>query len=250
MHDIPTIGQPQESRLTPTHAAILRLKSISRRFALGHTTVEALRQVSLDIYRSEMVALWGPSGSGKSTLLNMMGLIDSPDTGQVLFDGQDARGLGDDALSDYRNCKIGFVFQNFNLIPVMNALENVMLPLQLQGHPAAVARAKAGALIDAVGLGPMLTMRPDRLSGGQRQRVAIARALVINPMLVIADEPTANLDSENSHAIIDLMQRMNRETGVTFIFSTHDQRLLDRIPRHLHLHDGQLVADKALRAAA
>ncbi|WP_310452578.1 ABC transporter ATP-binding protein [Sulfuritalea sp.] len=228
--------------------SIVRLVGVSRSFALGHTTVHALKDISVEIGQGEMVAIWGPSGSGKSTLLNMIGLIDHPDAGAIAFDDLDVRSLSDDALSDCRNRKIGFVFQNFNLIPVMSALENVMLPLQLQlqGMADAVARRIAANWLGKVGLGSLMEMRPDRLSGGQRQRVAIARALAIDPILVIADEPTANLDSENSRAVIDLMQRMNKETGVTFIFSTHDQRLLDRVPRHLLLKDGMLAGDGRL----
>lgn len=229
---------------------MVRLVAVSRSFALDHTTVHALRQVTLAIGRGEMVALWGPSGSGKSTLLNLVGLVDAPDTGEVIFDGQDASRLSDDELSHCRNRKIGFVFQNFNLVPVMNTLENVMLPLQLAGRSGGAARSRALALLDAVGLAALAQMRPDRLSGGQRQRVAIARALALEPMLVIADEPTANLDSENSQAIIDLMHRMNRETGATFIFSTHDQRLLDRVPRHLRIQDGKIVADQPVGLGA
>lgn len=223
--------------------SIIRLAGVSRSFALGHTTVHALKGISVEIGQGEMVAIWGPSGSGKSTLLNIIGLIDHPDAGEVVFDGVDVRSLSDDALSDCRNRKIGFVFQNFNLIPVMSALENVMLPLQLQGMTDAAARGSAANWLDKVGLGSLMKMRPDRLSGGQRQRVAIARALAIDPVLVLADEPTANLDSENSRAVIDLMHRMNKETGVTFVFSTHDQRLLDRVPRHLLLKDGRLAGD-------
>ncbi len=222
---------------------IVGLAGVSRSFALGHTTVHALKNISLEIGQAEMVAIWGPSGSGKSTLLNMIGLVDRPDQGKLLFDGVDASGLSDDALSDCRNRKIGFVFQNFNLIPVMNALENVMLPLQLQGMAETASKKIAASWLEKVELGSLMKMRPDRLSGGQRQRVAIARALAIDPVLVLADEPTANLDSENSRSVIDLMHRMNRETGVTFVFSTHDQRLLDRVQRHVLLRDGMLAGD-------
>ncbi len=229
--------------------SIIRLTDVSRSFALGHTAVHALKDISVEIGQGEMVAIWGPSGSGKSTLLNMVGLIDRPDAGKVVFDGVDVRSLSDDALSDCRSRKIGFVFQNFNLIPVMSALENVMLPLQLQGMPDAAARMNATNWLERVGLGALMKMRPDRLSGGQRQRVAIARALVIAPALVIADEPTANLDSENSRSVIDLMHQMNKETGVTFVFSTHDQRLLDRVPRHVLLKDGMLAGDSRQGAA-
>jgi putative ABC transport system ATP-binding protein len=235
------LERPYPTRLRAKN--IVTLANVTRSFALGHTTVHALRGISVEIGEAEMVAIWGPSGSGKSTLLNMIGLIDHPDAGEIMFDGVDVRNLSDDALSDCRNHKIGFIFQNFNLIPVMSALENVVLPLQLQGMTDLAARSSAMNWLDKVGLASMMKMRPDRLSGGQRQRVAIARALAIGPALVIADEPTANLDSESSRSVIDLMHRMNKETGVTFVFATHDQRLLDRVPRHLLLKDGLLVGD-------
>lgn len=233
-----------EQARRPAGESVISLKEVSRTFALGQTRVPALKAVSVEIGRQEMVAIWGPSGSGKSTLLNMIGLIDRPDAGSVVFEGVDVRSLDDDALSDCRSRKIGIVFQNFNLIPVMSALENVMLPLQLQGMKEAAARATAANWLALVGLEALLKMRPERLSGGQRQRVAIARALAIEPTLVVADEPTANLDSENSHSVIELMRRMNRETGITFIFSTHDSRLLDRVPRHVQLKDGVIADDR------
>jgi putative ABC transport system ATP-binding protein len=151
--------------------------------------------------------------------------------------------MPDDALADCRNRSIGFVFQNFNLVPVLTAVENVMLPLQIQGHGDGAAAARARDWLDRVGLASFAAFRPDKLSGGQRQRVAIARALVTCPMLVIADEPTANLDSHNSRAVIDLMQQLSVETGVTCVFSTHDPRLLEHVPRHVRLVDGQIESD-------
>lgn len=246
MHTLSVVQQSQPASRTARAKNIIRLANVSRSFALGHTTVRALNNIGVEIGQGEMVAIWGPSGSGKSTLLNMIGLIDHPDSGTIVFDGTDVGSLTDDQLSECRNKKIGFVFQNFNLIPVMSALENVMLPLQLQGMADAAARKIAASWLERVGLGALLKMRPDRLSGGQRQRVAIARALAIKPALVIADEPTANLDSENSRSVIDLMHEMNQETGVTFVFSTHDQRLLDRVPRHLQLEDGVICGDTRL----
>jgi putative ABC transport system ATP-binding protein len=222
---------------------LFELTDIHRNFALGQTTVQALRGVDLTIQRGESVAIWGPSGSGKSTLLNLLGLIDGPDQGTVRFEGQDVRALSDDALTDCRNRKIGFVFQSFNLVPVLTALENVLLPLQIQGLEARAARARAGEWLERVGLERFRDFRPDKLSGGQRQRVAIARALVGGPALVIADEPTANLDSENSRAVIDLLQEMNAETGVTCVFSTHDPRLLEHVPRKVRLVDGRIAPE-------
>ena len=223
--------------------ALFELTNIQRHFALGATTVQALRGVDVSVARGESVAIWGPSGSGKSTLLNLLGLIDAPSDGTLHFDGQDVSKLSDNDLTDCRNRKIGFVFQGFNLVPVLTALENVMLPLQIRGIAGGVAKRRAAEWLAHVGLESFAAFRPDKLSGGQRQRVAIARALVTEPMLVIADEPTANLDSENSRAIIDLLQKMNAETGVTCVFSTHDQRLLDHVPRHVQLVDGRIESD-------
>lgn len=222
---------------------LFHLSKVRRHFALGETVVHALRGIELRIDRGESVAIWGPSGSGKSSLLNLLGLIDSPDQGKLFFDGEDVHALSDDALTDCRNRKIGFVFQSFNLLPVLTALENVMLPLQIRGVATTIARKRAGECLAQVGLAQCMVHRPDTLSGGQRQRVAIARALVIEPMLVIADEPTANLDSENSRAVVDLLQTLNRDTGVTCIFSTHDPRLLAHVPRHVRLADGQIESD-------
>lgn len=222
---------------------LLELSGIEREFALGQTHIRALRGIDLQVQRGEFVAIWGPSGSGKSTLLNLLGLIDAADRGRLKFEGQDVSTLSDDALSDCRNQKIGFVFQSFNLIPVLTAAENVMLPLQVQGVPAAQARQRALTWLGKVGLGEFAAFRPDRLSGGQRQRVAIARALVGEPRLLIADEPTANLDSRTSHEVIDLIEALNHETGVTCIFTTHDPRLLSRVPRQLKLEDGLISTD-------
>lgn len=223
---------------------ILKLRNIRRRFMLGETSIDALHSISLDIHAGEFLAVWGPSGSGKSTLMNIIGLIDAPTEGEVCFDGQDTHVLKDDALTDFRGEKIGFVFQNFNLVPVLSALENVMLPLQIQGVAENVARERAAAALVDVGLERFKNSLPDKLSGGQRQRVAIARALVVNPKLVIADEPTANLDSENSRMVVDLMREMNRSRKVTFVFTTHDPRLLEHVDRKILLRDGNIESDE------
>lgn len=229
----------------PTSASpLLRLTDIRRRFHLGETVVEALGGVSLDIQAGEFLAVWGPSGSGKSTLMNMLGLIDQPTSGTVRFDGADVGALSDDALTDFRGRRIGFVFQSFNLVPVLSALENVALPLQIQGVDKAAALARARAGLEEVGLAEFTATRPDKLSGGQRQRVAIARALATRPGMVIADEPTANLDSDNSRMVVDLMRRMNRAHGVTFVFTTHDPRLLEHVDRKLLLRDGRIESDE------
>ncbi|MDD4965166.1 MAG: ABC transporter ATP-binding protein [Gallionella sp.] len=224
--------------------ALLQLREVRRRFMLGETAIDALHSVSLDIHAGEFLAVWGPSGSGKSTLMNLIGLIDSPTSGEIYFDGQDISTLDDDALTAFRGQKIGFVFQSFNLVPVLSALENVMLPLQIRGVNEAEARSRAATALAEVGLEKFVSSRPDKLSGGQRQRVAIARALVVSPKLVIADEPTANLDSENSRIIVDLMREMNRAKGVTFVFTTHDPRLLDHVDRKILLRDGAIESDE------
>jgi putative ABC transport system ATP-binding protein len=227
--------------------AMLKLSQVRRRFMLGDSAIDALNSISLDIHAGEFLAVWGPSGSGKSTLMNLIGLIDAPTAGTILFDGQDTRQLDDNALTEFRGKKIGFVFQSFNLVPVLSAVENVMLPLQIRGVAEAEARTRALAALEDVGLEKFIGSRPDKLSGGQRQRVAIARALVIQPLLVIADEPTANLDSENSRLIVELMREMNRAKGVTFVFTTHDPRLLDHVDRKILLRDGNIETDEVLQ---
>jgi putative ABC transport system ATP-binding protein len=223
---------------------LIQLQDVGRRFRLGATHVDALAGVSLRIAAGEFLAVWGPSGSGKSTLMNLIGLIDAPSTGRVYFEGADTGSLDDDALTDFRGRRIGFVFQSFNLVPVLSALENVMLPLRIHGAAEARAREQARRTLVEVGLERFLTARPDQLSGGQRQRVAIARALAVRPSLVIADEPTANLDSENSHMVVELMRAMNRAHGVTFVFTTHDPRLLEHVERKVLLRDGRIERDE------
>lgn len=222
---------------------LLELEDVCRSFALGKTEVPALRSVNLRIGIGEKVAIWGPSGSGKSTLLNLLGLIDRPDAGEVRFDGHAVSTLDDDALAAHRACGIGFVFQSFHLVPVFTALENVMLPLVVQGRPRAEAAELAAARLDQVGMSGHLRQRPDQLSGGQRQRVAIARALVGEPRLVIADEPTANLDTENSDRVLDLLFELGQRQEFTCIFATHDPRLMKRARRHILLRDGRIVSD-------
>src|SRR5512140_1405350 len=224
--------------------ALIRLENVTRTYRLGETTVPALRGVSLDLHPGEFTALVGPSGSGKSTLLNLVGCIDEPDTGKVSVEGVDVSSLSDDARSRLRNRKIGFIFQSFNLVPVLDARENVELPLLLQDVAAAERRARVDQAIADVGLEEFAHHPPDKLSGGQRQRVAIARALVTRPLLVLADEPTANLDSETARRILDLMLDLNLRRGVTFLFSTHDEKLMARVGRRLHLRDGRLVDDR------
>jgi putative ABC transport system ATP-binding protein len=224
--------------------ALIRLEDVTRTYHLGETLVPAVRGVTLELHRGELTALVGPSGSGKSTVLNLVGCIDAPDRGRVLVEGVDVASLGDDDRSRLRNRKIGFIFQSFNLVPVLDARENVELPLMLQDLSAAERRDRVDQAMADVGLEEFARHPPDKLSGGQRQRVAIARALVTRPLLVLADEPTANLDSETTRRILDLMIDLNERRGVTFLFSTHDEKLMARVARRLHLRDGLLVDEE------
>lgn len=221
-------------------SAVLELRQVRKAYRLGIHRVPALRGVDLRLDAGEMLALTGPSGSGKSTLLNLCGLIDSPDEGEVRFDGQpvDARRARDATLR--RRDAIGFVFQSFNLVPVMTVAENVDYPLFLAGVPARERTVRVAAMLEAVGLAGHAKHRPDALSGGQRQRVAIARALVKRPKLVIADEPSASLDSATADQVLDLMRERCHADGVAFLIATHDERLTRRVDRSLRLLDGHI----------
>ncbi len=224
--------------------ALVELRGVTKVYRLGETRVQALRGVDLAVEPGEFVAVWGPSGSGKTSLLNLIGVLDEPTEGSVSVMGREVAGLSENAKADLRNRHIGFIFQNFNLVPVLTALENVMLPLQIRGESSRSAREQAMRRLEEVGLTDFAHHRPDKMSGGQRQRVAIARALVTEPGIVIADEPTANLDSETSQRIIQLMRALNDAEGTTFIFSTHDPRLLDQVKRLVRLEDGRIVEDE------
>jgi putative ABC transport system ATP-binding protein len=224
---------------------LVAIRSVTKEYKLGETTVRALRGVDLEIHEGEFAAIWGPSGSGKTSLLNLIGLIDSPSSGRVVVAGRDTATVSDDALAEMRNRFVGFVFQTFNLISVLTALENVQLPLQIRGVTARKARSAAAELLEQVGLASLAGARPDQMSGGQRQRVAIARALVTSPAIVLADEPTANLDSETGQQIVDLMRELNRNRRVTFVFATHDPKLLDGVRRHICLADGTITEDQS-----
>ena len=225
---------------------LVSVEEVSRRFPLDHRGVVALDGVSLAISAGEFLAISGPSGSGKSTLLNLIGCIDKPSSGRIRIEGTDTSTLNPNRMTDLRRTKIGFVFQTFNLIPVFTASENVEFPLLVQGLPAKERRRRVAEALDSVGLTDRADQRPDLLSGGERQRVAVARAIVHRPALVLADEPTANLDTRNSKQLIDLMRDLNCRLGVTFIFSTHDQRLLEHTPRIVRLTDGHVASDSAL----
>jgi putative ABC transport system ATP-binding protein len=224
---------------------LIKLDQVHKRYRLGDTTVHALRGLSLELRRGEFTAVVGASGSGKTTALNLIGCIDDADEGAVVFDGVAVTALSDDAKCALRNQKVGFIFQTFNLVPVLNVYENIELPLLINPRIAvADRRERIMTAIEDVGLSDYVRQLPDKLSGGQRQRVAIARALAMDPLLVLADEPTANLDSTTAHKIVDLMLELNAKRKVTFLFSTHDERLMSRVARVLHLSDGVIARDE------
>lgn len=223
---------------------VVQLTQVSKSYQMGAVTVTALQGVDLNLYAGEFAAIVGPSGSGKSTLLNMIGCVDVPSSGRVLVDGQNVTHLKDNELTRIRLLKLGFIFQSFNLVNVLSVFQNVEMPLLLQGHFSKQERkTRVETLIERVGLTPYLKHRPNELSGGQRQRVSIARALVANPKIVLADEPTANLDSKTGSEIIDLMKEINESQGTAFLFSTHDERLVSRVERVIHIQDGQILLD-------
>ncbi len=220
--------------------AVMELRGARKTYRLGQHVIPALQGVDLGVARGELLALTGPSGSGKSTILNLCGLIDTPDSGEVLFDGQSVAGLDEIGRTLLRRDALGFVFQNFNLVPVMTVAENVDYPLFIAGVPGPERRERVAAQLRAVGLHEHAAHRPDALSGGQRQRVAIARALVKRPRLVIADEPTASLDSHTAEAVLELMRERCHAEGAAFVIATHDSRLTQRCDRVLALLDGRL----------
>jgi putative ABC transport system ATP-binding protein len=224
----------------PPHGLpLVELRAVEKIYP-GGTKVAAVRGVDLRVDRGEFSALAGPSGSGKSTLLNLIGTLDRPTKGEVFYEGRLVSKLDVDALSDFRLRSLGFVFQSYNLVPVLTAVENVEYPLVLQGAPESERSRAAHEALRLVGLDGYAHRRPDLLSGGQQQRVAVARAIVHRPALVLADEPTANLDSKTGAALLDLMEGLNRDHRVTFLFSSHDPAVLSRARRVVHLLDGQL----------
>jgi putative ABC transport system ATP-binding protein len=230
--------------------AIVSLKDVSKTYMLGKTEVPAVREVSMEVGEGEFLSIAGPSGSGKTTLLNLVGCVDTPTSGTVVVNGQDTGRLRERALTELRLRTIGFIFQSFNLVPVLSVFQNVEFPLLLQGALSKRERqARVLALLEAVGLAEHTRHRPSELSGGQRQRVAIARALVTRPRLVLADEPTANLDSQTGENIIDLMREMNRRAGTTFIFSTHDPKVMSHANAVLRIADGRIAGREAAQAA-
>ena len=224
---------------------IVECIDVTKTYRQGHVTVQALKDVSLQIDKGEFLAVAGPSGSGKTTLLNMIGGLDLLDSGTIVVDGETLESLSPSQLADLRLHKIGFVFQAYNLIPVLSAIENVEYVMLLQGLPLAERRVKSRAILDEVGLEGKYHRRPAELSGGQQQRVAVARAIVSNPAIVLADEPTANLDSKTGQGLLEMMKQMNAEKQITFIFSTHDRMVMEYARRLVKLRDGRLVEDQA-----
>ena len=221
--------------------ALISLKGITKSYQLGQTSVPALRGVDLDVDAGEFTVVMGPSGSGKTTLLNIIGLLDRADAGSFKLDDEELAGRDFNDMAALRNRKIGFIFQSFNLIPVLDVSENIEFPCLLRKEDRRSLRKRVDLLAEEVGLTSVLKHRPDELSGGQRQRVAIARALVTQPEIVLADEQTANLDSATSEQILQLMERLNASRGVTFLFSTHDPRIMKRARRVVLMADGKLV---------
>ena len=231
-------------------APTVELRGVHRTYLLDAVEVQALVDIHLAIRPNCFTVISGASGSGKSTLLNIVGCIDRPQQGQVLIDGQDIAELDDNQLTDLRARKLGFIFQNFNLLPVLTAYENVEYPLLIVQRPAAERGERVRALLDSVGLSAQAGHRPGQLSGGQRQRVAIARALAAQPEIVLADEPTANLDSRTGAMIIELMRRLQREMGVAFVFSSHDPQVMAAADDAVSLRDGHIVELRRAGAAA
>jgi putative ABC transport system ATP-binding protein len=222
---------------------LVELNNVKKEYSLGKAKVQALRGITLNINRGDFITIAGPSGSGKTTLLNLVGCLDTPTEGTVFFDGVDISTLDLTQRAYLRNEKIGFIFQSFNLIPVLNVYENVELPVRVGRRKASGRELKDWImhLIEAVGLADRIKHKPEELSGGQRQRVAVARALVNKPHLVLADEPTGNLDSETAVKILDIMRKLNQEAKTTFLFSTHDQEIIQRCDSVVRIKDGHLV---------
>jgi len=228
-----------------TMGTILKLEGVRKSYTKAQRSVEALRGIDLSIQKGEFLAIVGPSGSGKTTLLNIVGCLDLPTSGSVLYDGRELGGMSETELSVYRKENISFIFQSYNLIPVLTVQENVELPMVIERrYSRREMKSRAREIISAVGLGDMADRYPRELSGGQEQRVAIARALVKNPIVVLADEPTANLDSRTAEEIMSLMEAMNRERQTTFIFSTHDAMVQRHARRVIVLHDGLVREDR------
>ena len=223
---------------------VIETNNLIKIYQQGDIEVKALNDVSINFQQGEFTAIVGPSGSGKTTFLNSIGGLDTPTSGKVLINNTDITNLKSNELIDFRLRNIGFVFQAYNLIPVLTAKENVEFIMLMQGDSASDRKSRAEELLNAVGLSEQINRRPGQLSGGQQQRVAVARALASKPKFVLADEPTANLDSTSTSNLLDIMHRLNKEENMTFIFSTHDQRVIDRAKRIITLEDGKILSDK------
>ena len=221
--------------------SVIQLDNITKSYKIGEVVTHAVNGVSLSIEPGEFAALIGPSGSGKTTTLQLMGCLDKPDSGKILINNEDVTRLNANRRADLRREEIGFIFQFFALVPVLNAYENVELPLLLNGVKASERKERVMNMLEAVGLGDRIKHRPDQLSGGQQQRVAIARALATQPLVVLADEPTANLDTANGEQAMDIMQKLNQETGTAFVFATHDPRVMAYATRTIQMVDGKIV---------
>jgi len=231
-----------------TEEAVIHVENVTKVYKMGEVLVHALRGVSLEIRRGEMLSIMGPSGSGKSTLMNVMGCLDVPTSGTYVLDGKRVDDLRDNDLAEVRNRKIGFVFQTFNLLARTAALQNVELPLIYSGIGMMERRQRAIAALKAVGLGDRLRHKTQELSGGQQQRVAVARALVNDPAIILADEPTGNLDSVSGEEIVAIFQALNRDRGITVIFVTHDRNIAEHTQRIIHIHDGRIQREEAITA--
>ena len=223
---------------------VIETNNLIKIYQHGDIEVKALNDVSINFQQGEFTAIVGPSGSGKTTFLNSIGGLDTPTSGKVVINNTDITNLKSNELIDFRLRNIGFVFQAYNLIPVLTAKENVEFIMLMQGDSANARKSRAEELLNAVGLSDQINRRPGQLSGGQQQRVAVARALASKPKFVLADEPTANLDSTSTSNLLDIMYRLNKEENMTFIFSTHDQRVIDRAKRIITLEDGKILSDK------
>lgn len=223
---------------------VIETRDLLRKFGADETEVIALDHVSVDIEEGEFTAIIGPSGSGKTTLLHLIGGLDEPDSGAVYLSGTNIAQMSGNELSDFRRDHIGFIFQAYNLIPVLSAEENIEYIMLLQGVPAAKRKARVQEMLAMVGLEGLGDRRPAHLSGGQQQRVAVARAMASNPDIILADEPTANLDSKTGISLLDVMRELNEQQNMTFVFSTHDQKIMDRATRLIHLRDGAVEKDE------
>ena len=221
--------------------AVIQLENATKIYKIGEVETRALNGVSLSIDEGEFTALVGPSGSGKTTLLQLIGCLDKPDNGSVMIKGKDVTRLNANQRADLRREMIGFIFQFFALVPVLTAYENVELPLLLNGVASKERQERVNSLLESVGIGKRLNHRPDQLSGGEQQRVAIARALATQPLIVLADEPTANLDTANGSQAMEIMQRLNEETGTAFVFATHDPRVVSFARRVVKMRDGKII---------